>query len=51
MQHGPKHPDAGTTKQKDNAPVTGSSSNGVAALAVTMVAAAGAAITLKKKKD
>ena len=32
-------------------PATGSSSNGVAALAVTMVAAAGAAIALKKKKD
>lgn len=34
-----------------SSPATGSSSNGVAALAVTMVAAAGAAITLKKKKD
>jgi LPXTG-motif cell wall-anchored protein len=32
-------------------PATGSSSNGVAALAVTMVAAAGAAIALKKKND
>jgi len=37
--------------KKDNSPATGSSSNGVAALAVTMVAAAGAAIALKKKKD
>jgi len=34
-----------------SSPATGSSSNGVAALAVTMVAAAGAAIALKKKKD
>jgi len=37
--------------KQDNSPATGSSSNGVAALAVTMVAAAGTALALKKKKD
>jgi LPXTG-motif cell wall-anchored protein len=43
---------SGTTVSKvQSTPATGSSSNGVAALAVTMVAAAGAAIALKKKKD
>ena len=45
---------AGTTvsvSKAPSSPATGSSSNGVAALAVTMVAAAGAAIALKKKND
>ena len=45
---------AGTTvsvSKAPSSPATGSSSNGVAALAVTMVAAAGAAIALNKKND
>ena len=50
----PKTTTTGAKVTKDtakNSPATGTSSNGVAALAATMVVAAGAAIVLKKKKD
>lgn len=40
-----------STTKVTSAPVTGNDSKGIAALAATMVAAAGAAIVIKKKKD
>ena len=42
---------ATTTTKVTSSPKTGSSSTGIAALAATMIAAAGTAVVLKKKKD